>query len=107
MNKYQEMVVTGTQYQRACRVMVELAEGKDVAVTFVEEIVTDASGDRKKKLVGSLPCKLTATEAEHLKGVLDALYAKHADIRDKTPKTPDAPMQSPEEMMGKSEVRNV
>jgi hypothetical protein len=55
MPNYKETTVTGTKYQRACRVMIENPINKTPTVSFIEEEITINSDNTKShKLIGSL-----------------------------------------------------
>lgn len=63
MSNYKEQEITGSKYQRACRIMIDNPLDETPTVNFVEEEITIISDtDKSHKLIGSLSMTFDPTE---------------------------------------------
>jgi hypothetical protein len=110
MANYKEQEITGSQYQRACRVIIENALDETPTVNFVEEEITILPNNKNHKLIGSLQMTFDPNEmvtmvdpetneltetvypASLAQWIIYSLYFKKANERD----NPVAPIIEPE-----------
>lgn len=78
MADYKESSLSGTKYQRACRIMIENPLGKIPRATFVEEEVTIEPDGVTHKLAGSLSM---AFDPNELVTMIDPLTNEPTEIQ--------------------------
>lgn len=81
---YRESLVSGTSWQRACRVSIDNSYGSIPSIVFEEEKITNIDGELIRQSAGTLSRAFDPLNANHvaLYEMLNNLYVQLREERD-------------------------